>query len=199
MRIGIFGGTFDPPHTGHLILASEALYQLHLDVVLWVVAPQPPHKLEQEVSPVAQRLELVQAAIRSEPRFRISRIELDRPGPHFSVDTVEVLKQQFPDSELYFLIGGDSLRDLPEWHEPDELVDLVDGIGVMHREMNDTNLKDLEKMFPGIKKKTFFIRTPLIEISSSDLRSRLETGQNVHYYLPDPVLTIIRKKKYYLK
>lgn len=198
MRIGIFGGTFDPPHTGHLILASEARNQLHLDLVLWVITPQPPHKLDQDVSPVDQRLELVRAAIRSEPHFKISRVELDRPGPHFSVDTVEMLKKEYPGAQLFFLIGGDSLQDLPEWHEPDELVELVDGIGVMHREMDDSNLKELEKLFPGIKQKVFFIKTPLIEISSSDIRKRLASRQNVRYYLPDPVLRLIRKKRYYL-
>ena len=112
MRIGIFGGTFDPPHVGHLILAAEARDQLDLDCVLWVVTPDPPHKTTRALTPLETRLVMVHAAIDGDERFQISRIEIDRPGPHYSADTVRILAEEYPGSQLYYLMGGDSLRDL---------------------------------------------------------------------------------------
>ena len=166
MKIGIFGGTFDPPHLGHLILADEAYNQLHLDKLLWVLTPDPPHKQEQEISPAVQRLELVQAAILDNPYFELSRVELDRPGPHFAVDTVQLIQQQYPGAELVYLIGGDSLRDLPGWHEPARLVEQVSLFGVMRRIEDDVDLQNLERLIPGIIQKVRFIDSPMIDIAS---------------------------------
>ena len=133
MRIGVFGGTFDPPHIGHLVLAADALNQLKLDRVLWVLTPVPPHKQGQMISPVDQRLALVQAAIEGEARYKLSRVELDRPGPHYAVDSVRLLQEQNPKAEFIYLLGGDSLRDLPMWYKPQEFIRLISGLGVMRR------------------------------------------------------------------
>src|SRR5690349_12305263 len=122
MRYGIFGGTFDPPHNGHLALAQAALAQLHLERVLWVVTADPPHKQGRPLSPVADRLALVEAAIAGQPHFVVSRVDIDRPGPHWAADTVALLKQQYPRVDLVYLMGGDSLRDLPTWGRPAELL-----------------------------------------------------------------------------
>jgi len=122
MRCGIFGGTFDPPHVGHLALALAAQQQLNLDRVLWVPTADPPHKLGQPLSPVQDRLDMVLAAIQGQPGFEISRVDIDRPGPHWSADTVWLLKHAQPDVEWVFLMGGDSLRDLPHWGRPQELL-----------------------------------------------------------------------------
>ena len=113
-RLGIFGGTFDPPHVGHLILAMEAYDQLKLDRVLWVLAPNPPHKLGKKITDLDIRIEMVKAAINSDPMFEFSRVDIDRPGPHFVLDTMRILHEQKPDDELVFLMGGDSLHDLAD-------------------------------------------------------------------------------------
>ena len=117
MRVGIFGGTFDPPHVGHLILAEECRTQLRLDRLLWVVTNQPPHKLDQTLSPVEKRVEMVQLSIAGNSHFELSRVDIDRPGPHYAVDTVRLLQEQLPEAELFYLMGGDSLHDLPTWHD----------------------------------------------------------------------------------
>ncbi|HVP21784.1 MAG TPA: nicotinate-nucleotide adenylyltransferase [Anaerolineaceae bacterium] len=197
MKIGIFGGTFDPPHMGHLILADEAYNQLHLDKLLWVLTPDPPHKQEQEISPAAQRLELVQAAILDNPYFELSRVELDRPGPHYAVDTVKILQQQYPGAELIYLVGGDSLRDLPGWHEPARLVELVSCFGVMRRMEDEIDLGTLERLIPGIIRKVRFIDSPIVDIASHDIRERIASGEPYRYLLHPAVFNVICQKKYY--
>jgi nicotinate-nucleotide adenylyltransferase len=197
MRIGLFGGTFDPPHSGHLILAEEACSQLSLDRLLWVLTPEPPHKQGQVVSPLAERLELTQAAIAGNPLFELSRIDLDRPGPHFSVDTVRIARHQNPGAEIFFLIGGDSLHDLPTWYNPEELIAEVDYFGVMRRPSDSIDEKYLKQHFPGLFKKVCFIDAPLLEISSHQIRQRISVGKPYRYYLPEAVFKIISEKGYY--
>jgi nicotinate-nucleotide adenylyltransferase len=197
LRIGIFGGTFDPPHLGHLILASEALDQLRLDRLLWVLTSNPPHKLHQPVSPSAQRLELVLAAVGSDPRFELSRVDLDRPGPHYAVDTVRLLQDQFVGAELFYLMGGDSLRDLPAWYRPQELVERVSGLGVMRRPGVTLDLSALAQQLPGIQTKIHFVDTPRLEISSTEIRHRIAAGRPYRYFLPQGVFERIEEKKYY--
>jgi nicotinate-nucleotide adenylyltransferase len=183
MRLGIFGGTFDPPHVGHLILASEAYDQLHLDRLLWVLTPDPPHKQGNQISPAKQRLELVAAAIADNPSFELSRVELDRPGPHYALDTVRLLRGQFHGWELFYLIGGDSLHDLPTWYMPFELVKEVDGFGVMRRPGDSIDPARLEEHIPGIMEKVHIFEAPLLDISASEIRDRIETGRPFRYYL----------------
>ena len=197
MRLGIFGGTFDPPHIGHLILASEAIEQLHLDRLLWILTPDPPHKQEKIISPSTIRLELLQAAVADNPLFELSRVELDRPGPHYALDTVRLLRDQFPGWELVYLIGGDSLRDLPTWHEPQALVRALDAFGVMPRPDAEYDLPELEEILPGITQKVRILDVPLIEISSTDIRSRLGQGRSVRYYLSQAVYELIFTHGYY--
>lgn len=184
MRIGIFGGTFDPPHMGHLILAMEACGQLNLDKLLWVVTPDPPHKIGQSISPVKIRIRLIKAAIGDDPLFEVSRIEVERPAPQYAVDTMQELRAQFPQAELIYLMGGDSLHDLHEWHQPRQLVDLADGIGVMRRPADLVDLQELEKQLPGVMAKLTFVDAPLLEISSRQIRERIANGKPFRYYLP---------------
>ncbi|MEN6482121.1 MAG: nicotinate-nucleotide adenylyltransferase [Anaerolineaceae bacterium] len=197
MRIGIFGGTFDPPHLGHLILAAEASDQLHLDRLLWVLTPDPPHKLGQVLTPIEIREELIMAAISDSQVFELSRVDLDRPGPHYTLDTVRLIRAQFPEDELIYLIGGDSLHDLPNWYEPRQLMQAVSGLGVMRRPGDQIELGLLEKELPGISEKLFFIEAPLLEISSHQIRSRIAEGHPYRYYLLPPVYEIICKKGLY--
>jgi len=173
MRIGILGGTFDPPHIGHLILADEAADQLKLDRLLWVLTPEPPHKLGQAISPVEQRLDLLEAALSGNDGFEISLVELSRPGPHYSLDTVRTLQEKMPGNDWVFLIGEDSLRDLPTWHEPQQLVQLVTCLGVMRRPEVTVDPKALNRAVPGVFERVQYYQAPLIDISSSDIRRRI--------------------------
>lgn len=197
MRLGIFGGTFDPPHVGHLILAAEAFEQLQLDRLLWVLTPDPPHKQNQVISDEKMRLELLRLAIADSPQFELSRVELDRPGPHYALDTVRLLREQFSGWELFYLIGGDSLRDMPTWHEPQALVRAVDGFGVMRRAGAEFDLPALEATLAGITRKVVFLDVPLLEISSTEIRARLAQGRTARYYLLPRVYERIVKKGYY--
>ncbi len=197
MRVGIFGGTFDPPHVGHLILAAEARDQLRLDQVLWVVTPDPPHKTGRAISPLAIRLELVQAALDDDPEFAISRVEIDRPGPHYSADTVQILARENPGAALFYLMGGDSLHDLPTWVRPKEFIDCLTGIGVMRRPQDFVDQPILERILPGITAKVHFVDAPLLEISSTAIRERIAQGRQFRYFLPPKVYEIIQAKGLY--
>jgi nicotinate-nucleotide adenylyltransferase len=187
MRIGVFGGTFDPPHMGHLILAMEACGQLRLDKLLWVVTPDPPHKIGQSISPVEVRIKLIKAAIGDDPQFEVSKVDLERPAPQYAVDTIQELQERYPKAELIYLMGGDSLHDLPEWHHSKRLVEISNGIGVMRRPGDLINLPLLESQLPSIAKKLVFVDAPLLQISSRQIRDRVATGRPFRYYLPQAV------------
>ncbi len=192
-RIGIFGGTFDPPHLGHLILAKEAEDQLLLERVLWVLTPDPPHKPDRNISPLEARLEMVQAAIDDEPGFELSRVDIERPGPHYAVDTVRLLVERHPQAELIYLIGGDSLHDLPTWRNPQELVQACDRLGVMRRPGDTIDLDALKRIIPGLEERVCWIDAPLLEISSSEIRQRVHDGRAYRYYVPSAVYLLIKQ------
>jgi nicotinate-nucleotide adenylyltransferase len=197
MRLGIFGGTFDPPHIGHLILASEAQAQLELDRVLWVLTPQPPHKLDQAVSPIGIRFDLLQAALIGDPGFEISQVDIDRSPPHYAVETVRLLHKRFPKDRLVYLMGGDSLDDLTTWHSPQEFVMECDEIGVMVRPGRRVDLDELEQQLPGVRERVRFLKAPKLEISSSQLRQKIFDGGAYRYYLPPAVLELIEQRSLY--
>jgi nicotinate-nucleotide adenylyltransferase len=196
-NIGIFGGTFDPPHLGHLILASEALDQLGLTRLLWVLTPTPPHKLDQPITPLEHRLAMVELGLRDWPQFQLSRAEIDRPGPHYMLDTVDLIQAQFPASEVTLLIGGDSLRELPTWHRPDDLALACRYFGVMRRPDDEINLGLLENEIPGITGKVRFVDAPLLEIASRDIRQRVTQGRAFRHYLLPAVYDYIVEKSLY--
>lgn len=196
-RIGLFGGTFDPPHIGHLILASEAQYQLELTRLLWTLTPEPPHKQDQAITPIEHRLAMLNLAIADNPSFELSRLELDRPGPHYTLDTIKLVAAQNPDAEIVPVIGGDSLHDLPTWHHPQELLYAAHWIGVMRRPGETANLEELERELPGISSKVHYVDAPLLEIASREIRSRIADGRIFRYYLPDPVYHYINQHHLY--
>jgi nicotinate-nucleotide adenylyltransferase len=199
MRLGIFGGTFDPPHLGHLILAAEAQDQLALDRLLFLLTPDPPHKQGQRVSPLADRQEMLRRAIADNPAFELSRVDVDRPPPHYAVDTLRILARQYPGAELVYLMGGDSLRDLPTWHDPQGFVDAAHSIGVMRRPGDTIDLSGLEERLAGAVDKVHFIDAPLLEIASSEIRERVAQGRPFRFYLPAPVYSYIVENKLYLE
>lgn len=194
-RIGILGGTFDPPHVGHLILAELAADSLSLDRVLFVPAADPPHKGALRAS-AEHRVAMVERAIGGNPRFALSRVDLDRPGPHYSVEMVQLLQAQFPDTPLIFLIGSDSLRDLPKWSRPGELIERV-RLGVMPRPGSVPDLVRLESEIPGIRERVDWIDAPQIEISASALAQRVDAGLSIRYQTPDAVRAYIEEHQLY--
>ncbi len=196
-QIGIFGGTFDPPHLGHLILASEAYSQLGLNRLLWVLTPDPPHKQDQVITAVEHRLAMVNLAIGDNPKFELSRVELDRPGPHYTLDTVQYIADQYPDADINPILGGDSLRDLPTWHKPKELLYACHWVGVMRRPGEVPNLDELESRLPGISSKVHYVDAPLLEIASREIRNRVADGRPYRYYLPSPVFEYINEHHLY--
>lgn len=196
-RLGVFGGTFDPPHIGHLILAAEACADLDLDCLLWVLTPIPPHKLEQPITALEHRLAMLELAIAGDPNFRISRVEMDRPGPHYMAETMRLLADQHPSADLILLIGGDSLRDLSTWYRPADLVAACDEIGVMRRPGDAIDLSAVERSVPGIQAKVRFIEAPLLEISSRDIRRRIRQKLPFRYYLSPAVYEYIARNKLY--
>ncbi len=197
MRLGIFGGTFDPPHIGHLILAAEAYHSLNLDQVLWVITPDPPHKQGQAITPLQHRLDMVEATLESDPAFALSHIEIDRPGPQYVVDTMYLLRQRFPDGELIYLIGGDSLSNLPNWYRPRQFLALCSALGVMRRPEDKIDLDVLESALTGITPKIQFIEAPMLQISSRDIRERVKQNKPFRYYITNTVYQIIQERHLY--
>ena len=196
-NIGILGGTFDPPHIGHLILASEAMDQFNLEKVLWVLTPSPPHKVGKFISPLDQRKELLLNAIRGEKRFECSNVDIGRPEPHYAVDTVKILKERYKEYNMVYIMGGDSLRDLPAWYDPSGFVNACDKIAVMRRPDGEFDLNILEKEIPDIGEKVKIMDSPLLFISSSEIRSRIRTGRTFKWLVPESVYQTITKNNYY--
>lgn len=197
MRLGVFGGTFNPPHHGHLILASEACDQAKLDKVLWVLTPLSPFKQEQVLPPVDIRLNMLRAAVNKDSRFEISFIDINRPAPHFASETMQLLRRAHPDAELFYIMGADSLNDLPAWHAPQEFLSACDGLLVMHRELEEVLIGDLENSLPGITPKLHLLASPVVDISSREIRERIGQKRSVRYLLPDGVLSIIEENRLY--
>jgi nicotinate-nucleotide adenylyltransferase len=196
-RLGIYGGTFDPPHLGHLILAETAADSLDLSCVLFAPAADPPHKAPGHIRvSVEHRLAMVQLAIADNDRFGITRIDVDRPGPHYSVDMLWLLRQEHPQAELFFLIGADSLGDLPTWSRPAELLTLA-RLGVMRRPGTSPDLSALEEVLPGIQACIRWVDAPLIDMSASSLVARIAAGRSVRYQIPDLVCAYIQEHGLY--
>ena len=196
MRIGVLGGTFDPPHLGHLILAQEALDQCHLERVLWLPAADPPHKRGKVFSPIEVRIELVSLSIAGNEQFELSRVDVDRPGPHYTVDTLDLLASHYPNVEWFLLIGGDSLTDIPTWHAPKELMKQANLV-VMARPGFTQNMASLEESLPGITPQTRVLDSPLIDISSSDIRFRTGGNRSIRYLVTESVHRYIIDNKLY--
>ena len=197
MRLGIFGGTFDPPHVGHLVLAQEALWQLNLDQVIWLLTPVSPFKSREDITPWQERWQLLVAATQDNPQFRLSRVDIERSAPTFAYESVQILRKTYPGEQLIYLVGADSLQDLPKWEQPQELVGSCDQIGVMHRTGSHIDLDLLEGQIPGLSAKLVWVGAPVIEISASTIRQRIGKNLPVRYFLPHAVYQIIQEKGLY--
>ncbi len=200
MKIGVLGGTFDPVHSGHLVMAEEARLRLKLARVLFVPARQQWLKRDRKIAPATHRLEMVKLAIAIKPHFEISTVDIDRPGPSYSVETMAILQQQLgADSEIFFLVGWDSLAELPQWREPDKLVQLCKLVAVTRPGFNRPDLKALESSVPGVTQSVVWLDIAPIDISSSDIRKRVAQGLSIHGLVPDEVESYIKERKLYRK
>jgi len=196
-RIGVIGGTFDPIHYGHLAAAEEARVRVNLEKVLFVVALLPPHKLDEDVTPVEHRLAMVRLGIASNPHFEISLVDVDRPGPSFTVDTISMLQEQWgPDTELFFVMGLDSLVEVPTWHQPERLIRLCHLVAVS-RPRFEVDMRQLEASVPGISSRVEIIDMPEVDISSSDLQRRVKEGLPIKYQVPEEVERYIIEHRLY--
>jgi nicotinate-nucleotide adenylyltransferase len=196
MLIGLFGGTFDPPHLGHLALSREAVSDLQVERLLWLLTPNPPHKTHRTITPLPHRLQMVELALEGTP-FELSRIDIDRPAPHYALDTVRIVREQNPEARLLYLMGSDSLNDLPTWHRAAEFVQALDFIGVMHREGELPNLPALEVHLPGLAAKVRFVEAPRVDISASQVRALVRKGKPFEHLLPPAVADYIKNNKLY--
>jgi nicotinate-nucleotide adenylyltransferase len=163
-----------------------------------MLAPDPPHKQEQPISPLPQRLEMLQRMISDNPSFEISQLEINRPGPHYTIDTVRLLAQQEPNADIILLLGGDSLRDLPTWRLCANLVAEVSKIGVMRRPGDPFDMPALEAKIPGLTEKVVFINAPLQDLASHEIRRRVANGEAYRYYLHPSVYEYIEANHLYL-
>lgn len=196
MKLGIFGGTFNPPHIGHLILAETTADTLNLDCVYFVPAAEPPHKVGVPRASVEHRLNMVDLAIAGNERFRLSRMDVDRPGPHYAVETISMFQEQHPGADLYFLMGSDSLRDLLTWDRPQELVERC-YIVVLSRPVLPPDMDMLYAELPNLRNRLVSINSPEVDISSTNIVTRLKTGQSVRYRLPEEVREYILEHDLY--
>lgn len=188
MRIGIYGGTFDPPHIGHLIVASDACAALGLDRLLLVPSADPPHKKGEVVATAEQRLEMLRAAAADDPRFDVDDIELRREGASYTVETLREMRKRFPDADLYFVVGVDQMQELGSWREPHEVARLA-RLSVMTRE---GERPDESSPFPHR-----LVPVTRIDLSSSDIRRRIAAGEPVKYLLPEPVREFVEREGLY--
>lgn len=195
-RLGVLGGTFDPPHYGHLALAEAAREQLGLTRVLFVPAGEPPHKPGRPITPAHHRAAMVQAAIADNPAFVLSRVDLDRPGPHYTVDMLALLEQEYPRAVFFFLMGSDSLVEFPTWRDPAGILRKA-VLAVMNRPGYPVDWEALERAVPGIRERVVFVDAPMLDISASDLRRRAREGRSLRYLVPPAVEAYIREHGLY--
>jgi nicotinate-nucleotide adenylyltransferase len=196
VRVGIYGGVFNPPHHGHLVAAQEAHSQLELDVVLWVPVGAAPHRAIEEDPGAEARFEMVELTIADDERFQVSRIELDREGPSYTVDTLRELRDRGPDDELFLILGGDQAAALASWREPGEVLALAT-IAVFERATTSFNSIGITlSRLPGADKLRL-LQMPRIDISSTMVRRRAAAGKPIRYLVPDKVAHFIGAQSLY--
>lgn len=184
-HIGILGGTFDPPHLGHLVIAEEVRVSMDLDEIWFIPTYTPPHKGEAKTT-AADRLSMLYKATNENPNFKVNTMEIDRSGKSYTYDTITILKEKHPNKQFYFIIGADMVEYLPNWYKVDELVKIVNFIGVKRSGYQ------LNTHYP-IKQ----VDIPMIDLSSTMLRKRLQSRKTVRYLVPDSVITYIEENHLY--
>jgi len=193
MRIGLFGGTFDPVHLGHLMVAEQARTELELERVFFVLAPKPPHKAAAALSPATHRLNMLQLALSDQPQFEISTVELERPGVSYTVETLRHFRSQpeFAAAELFLIIGADSLLELKNWREPQAIISMAK-LAVYSRPG-----LDLHQAAPQFLRAAHFLNGPQVDISATDIRQRCSRGLSIRDLVLETVRNYILENNLY--
>ena len=197
-RIGILGGTFDPPQMGHLILAEYTKEALQMDTILFVPVADHPVKKDSTRSPINHRLAMLDLAIADNEAFSVSRVDIDREGPHYSADTVKIIQDQYPDAQLFFVMGGDNLRSLPTWQRAEDLYKCC-RLAVMKRADENIAPDMHDDILPGLSQKVDIVDVPMLSVwlSSTHVVDRINNNLSVRYLVPDSVLDYIASNKLY--
>ena len=196
MRIGVFGGTFDPIHMGHLIVAEDARAALELDKALFIPAGQPWFKSYRQITDARHRLAMVRLAVEGNPDFDVTDIEIRRTGPSYTVDTLTELRGQYPDAEFVVILGVDALREIDRWHQPRKLFELASVVG-MARPGATINLSVLHEAIPGSSSRIRLLDSALVDISGTDIRQRVAAGRSIRYRVPAAVERYVRENGLY--
>lgn len=196
MQVGLLGGTFNPPHVAHLVCAAEAHDQLGLDVVLLIPTAQPPHKAAPDDPGAEHRAAMCELAVRGDERLQVSRIELERTGPSYTVDTLRALHEREPEDELTFIVGGDMAHSLPTWHEPEGILRLARLAVAERAEVRRADITERLVTLAGAQRIAYFTM-PRLDVSSSDLRRRVGAGRSIRYLVPDAVADYIAEHQLY--
>ncbi|WP_433743266.1 nicotinate-nucleotide adenylyltransferase [Falsibacillus pallidus] len=185
-RVGLLGGTFDPPHLGHLIIANEILQSLSLDEVRFMPNQVPPHKNPSPSITSQHRVEMLELATKDVPSFKVEKIELERKGKSYTYETIKQLKAREPGTEFYFIIGADMIEYLPKWHKIDELIQLIQFVGVNRPRYSQIS------QYPVL-----LVETPDVDISSTMIRARLHESKSVRFLVPDDVIKYMEDHRLY--
>lgn len=197
-RLGIMGGTFDPIHYGHLVAAEMARSKFDLSKVLFIPSGTPPHKDRSDISASGLRFEMIERAIKDNPAFDISALELERKGSSYTVDTLRVLTRTWPEYELYFITGSDALREIFSWREAEEILMMTQFIGAARPGFDASDfLHQVQQEHPETMGRIHYLEVPALAISSTDIRARVKRGQPIRYLLPEPVRHFIQQRGLY--
>ena len=197
MRLGLLGGTFDPVHRGHLALARAARDELGLDEVLFLPAGQPWRKAGQMIASNEHRLAMLRRALEGEAAFQVSRLELERPGPSYTADTLEALRDDRPEDELFFLLGEDALMDLPNWERPRRILELARLAVARRADSSPEALEEAERRLPGLGERLVWLKMSVVAVSATEIRERVREGQPIGGLVPATVEEYIRKQGLY--
>lgn len=199
-KIGIMGGTFDPIHYGHLVIANEVLFKFNLEKIIFVPTGNPPHKRSAALADAYHRYMMTQFATMTHASFDVSNIEVEKDGIAYTVDTIRELKKQYKDTKMFFITGTDAVLDLPNWKDPEEILNLCTFIAVNRPGYVTDTLDDkLDKLMKNYNGEILSIKAPQLKISSTDIRNRIEEGRPTKYLLPETVEQYILKKGLYKK
>ncbi len=199
-KVGVLGGTFDPIHLGHLAIVKEIKRKLALEEILFVPAGQPVFKEDRQISAGQHRLEMVILATSETPFFNVSTIELERQGPSYSIDTVnELIIQLGVRTDLYLIVGFDALRDLPNWKEPTQLLRLCQIVAAKRPGHPEIDMESLESEVPGVSEKIMIINVPQVDVSATEIRKRVASGQEIVGIVPEAVANYIERNGLYVE
>ncbi len=199
MNIGVLGGTFDPIHNGHLMIAGEARTRLNLIEVIFVPAGQPWLKADSQITKAEHRLQMLRLALADKPYFKMSAMEIERPGPSYTVDTIAEMRTKLgKEVELFFIMGWGSLEELPQWRKPSRLIKMCYLVVAPRPGLLRPDLKALEASIPGISQRVMMMDEPYIDIGATEIRDRVARGLSVRHLVPEPVNRYIKENKLYV-